>query len=154
MIGAVLLGGALHGGSAGGFLAALASAVTYSFFVVFFEHSSAKQLPAEVTTFWLSVFSAVQIGAVAAVIGQWTLQFDFIGHLAHIGLGFVASAIAATFYQLGVQRCGGVRTSMLGTFEPVTSIVVGALFFHEHLTVLLVIGMVCVLAASVILVKE
>ena len=137
-----------------GILIAAASGLSYAGFSVLFEHSIVKKLPVLLSTFWFSVFSTVLIGIAAALTGNFTLKLPLIAHLIHILLGLVASALAAVFYQRSVQLCGSIRTSMLSTLEPVTSIAIGYFVFRELLTIRSVFGILCILGACILLVYK
>ena len=67
-------------------------------------------------------------------------------------LGIVATVIALSLFQLGVALCGGVKTSLLSTFEPLTSIVLGILIFREPMTLRIGIGIILILISTVLLV--
>ena len=42
---------------------------------------------------------------------------------------------------------------MLSTFEPITSIVVGVLVYHETMTVKIVLGILAILTSTIIIAK-
>ena len=62
-------------------------------------------------------------------------------------LAALGGAAAGVLFQLGTQFIGGERASILSTFEPITSIVMGVLVYQEVLTFRSVLGTLCVLAA-------
>ncbi len=137
-----------------GIFIALMSGFVYAFFCVLFERSRSKALPALVSTFWLSLFSTVQIICAAFAFAQFIPDLPLRAHLAHILLGFVASALAAVFYQRALQLCGSIRTSMLSTLEPVTSIIVGYFVFMEMISLRSAAGILCILGACLLLVLK
>lgn len=63
-----------------------------------------------------------------------------------------ATVFALILFQKGVFLCGEVKASLFSTFEPLTGIVIGAVVFHEALSVKEIIGMAGILAAAVLLV--
>lgn len=63
------------------------------------------------------------------------------------------STAASLLFQLGNRFIGAQSASMLSTFEPLTSVVIGILVYHEVLTVRLGIGIFCILLAVFLLAK-
>lgn len=59
--------------------------------------------------------------------------------------------LAASLFQLGIKKCGGVKSSMLSTIEPVTGVLIGALIFQEKITVRSAIGMILILLSVLLL---
>jgi drug/metabolite transporter (DMT)-like permease len=58
---------------------------------------------------------------------------------------------AVVLFQCGTFLIGGQKASVLSTFEPITSLLVGLTVFHESVTVLSVVGAALVLSASVLI---
>ena len=58
---------------------------------------------------------------------------------------------ASISFQEGVKEIGSQRASILSTFEPITSIVVGILIFSESFGVKTVTGIIMILTAVVLL---
>ncbi len=59
--------------------------------------------------------------------------------------------IGASLFQLGIMKCGGVKSSMLSTVEPVTGVLIGALIFRETITVQSLTGIILILLSVVLL---
>lgn len=49
------------------------------------------------------------------------------------------------------MKCGGVKSSMLSTVEPVTGVLIGALIFRETITVQSLTGIILILLSVVLL---
>ena len=58
---------------------------------------------------------------------------------------------SVVLFQQGTFLIGGERTSILSTFEPITSVVAGVLFLQETMGVRDVVGIVLVLTASTLI---
>ncbi|MBQ3422544.1 MAG: EamA family transporter [Romboutsia sp.] len=54
----------------------------------------------------------------------------------------------------GIKLIGVSSASILGTFEPIVSIVMGIIIFKEQLTLALIIGAIFILISTVILAKD
>jgi len=76
------------------------------------------------------------------------------GWLACIMLALVCTAFAMTAFLAGVARIGPVRGSTLSTLEVLTTVLVGAMFLREPLTVPGIIGGVMILIATVIIARS
>ena len=102
--------------------------------------------------FWLCVFSAVLVGGITLAMGEfvWPSTAFTRGALA---LYCCVSTAASLLFQLGNRFIGAQSASMLSTFEPLTSVVIGILVYHEVLTVRLGIGIFCILLAVFLLAK-
>ena len=93
-----------------------------------------------------------EITLLAAVTGYWAAPSDAAAWGGTVLLAFLLTALALVLFQMGLFRCGPIRASLLSTFEPLTSIVVGSFVFYEMLTVQNMIGILCVLGSGVMLV--
>jgi drug/metabolite transporter (DMT)-like permease len=59
--------------------------------------------------------------------------------------------LGVSFFQIGVALIGPQKTSILSTFEPVTSIIIGALLFNELISGRTIAGFIAILASVVII---
>ncbi len=80
------------------------------------------------------------------------MHLDAAGWAAEIGMALFAIVFALVLFQKGVFLCGEVKASLFSMFEPLTGILIGAIVFHEVLSVKEMIGMIGILAAAVLLV--
>lgn len=135
-----------------GMLIAAASGLTYAIYIVFLGKSDIKSVPVLTLSFWLAVFCTVEIGAVALFSRKLRFDLDGQGWAAEIVLALVATVLASTLFQKGVLLSGEVQASLLSTFEPLTSLVLGLFIFNELLMGKIVVGIACILLATVVLV--
>ena len=134
-----------------GMLLAAGSGAVYAVYISGVEHSGLKELPVLLIIFWLSVFSAAEIMLFSVPRHQLLLTLPWRVWISYTGLGLVAMVIAASLFQLGIKKCGGVKSSMLSTIEPVTGVLIGALIFQEKITVRSAIGMILILLSVLLL---
>ncbi len=134
-----------------GVLLAAVSGVVYAVYVEGVEKSGLKKLPVMTFIFWLSLFSAVEVTAFSAFTHKLILDLPLQIWIPYCGLGMIAMVIAAPLFQLGIVRCGAVKSSMLSTTEPVIGVLVGALVFNEILTVRSTVGIMLILLAVFVL---
>lgn len=138
--------------SAYGVFLALASGVAWAYYIVHLNSSGLVTMAPFKLAFWLCVFSAVLVGGITLAMGEfvWPSTAFTRGALA---LYCCVSTAASLLFQLGNRFIGAQSASMLSTFEPLTSVVIGILVYHEVLTVRLGIGIFCILLAVFLLAK-
>ena len=141
-------------GSACGIALAVASGLTYALYILFLGRSGLQGLHVLVITFWISLLSATEIGLAALAGGRLALLIPWQGWLAIVGLGLLATVLALALFQLGVFLCGEVKASLLSTFEPLTSVILGALVFHESLMPRTVAGIALIFLSTLLLVLD
>lgn len=130
-----------------GIILAFASGVAYAFYVIYYSHSGLSALDPYVLALYLSLFSSVEVLLVAFLTNQMVTQLPAYAWGLTVVFSFFVSVVATVFFQIGAKLIGPQRVSILSTFEPLTSVVAGAVFFQEELTPRSVLGIVCVLAA-------
>ena len=140
------------GGPRGAALAAL-SGVSYAVYILLLGKSGLRRVPVTVITFWLSLFSAGEIGLLSALTGSLTVPQGPAAWAAVAGLGVLSTTLAVALFQAGVFLCGEVKASLLSTFEPLTGTVLGVLVFHEAVTPRSLAGAGLILLSVVLLVR-
>lgn len=135
-----------------GVVLAVGSGIVYAVYIVLLGQSPVKDLHALTLAFWISVFSAAEIGAVALVSRNLVFGLDAVGWAAEIAMAVFTTVFALVLFQKGVFLCGEVKASLLSTFEPLTGILIGVIAFHEALTLNEFAGILSILAAVILLV--
>ncbi len=135
-----------------GILLAVGSGIVYAVYIVLLGRSTVRELHPLTLAFWLSFFSAIEIGVVALISGNLVFPVDGIGWAAEIGMALFATVFALVLFQKGLFLCGEVKASLLSTFEPLTGILIGATVFQEMLTPGKILGIIGILMSAVILV--
>ena len=126
--------------------------MAWAYYIVHLNSSGLVTMAPFKLAFWLCVFSAVLVGGITLAMGEfvWPSTAFTRGALA---LYCCVSTAASLLFQLGNRFIGAQSASMLSTFEPLTSVVIGILVYHEVLTVRLGIGIFCILLAVFLLAK-
>ena len=134
-----------------GSICALLSGITYAMYVVSLSVFKHKKT---------SIFSfSLQVAAICSLImlviciatRQLTFPHSVFGWLLTIFFAFTLNIGAVVLFQKGTFLIGGCRASILSTFEPITSILAGAVIFNEHLSIFTILGTILVIAASVLI---
>lgn len=139
-----------YGNTVGIFLATL-SGITYGLFLVYLDKSGFKHMDAFKCTFYISLFNIVGLFIFGKFTGNLTFALDLSAWLITILISFLTSIFGNAFLQLGVKYCGATTASILCTFEPITSVVLGIIFLSEHITVFKFLGCIFIILAVVLL---
>ena len=99
----------------------------------------------------MSLINSVIIAAVCIVSGQLTIPDTLKGWLLCILFAILINVCAVVLFQRGTFIIGGQRAAILSTFEPITSVFVGAMFLGEDLLPLSIIGSALVISAGIII---
>ena len=65
--------------------------------------------------------------------------------------GLVTAVIPFLCYTLGLEQVEASRAAILATIEPMVATLIGIVVFHEYMTLMSVVGVVCIISASVLL---
>lgn len=132
-----------------GFTLALCSGLTFASYMVMLEKGGFEDLLAPQLQFCCAAVGIVLCTVCCAVTGNLTLALQPGAWVVGI---FAACLMCGgvLLLQYGVRFVGARKASLLSTFEPITSLVVGFTVMHEHLDVVAVLG-ACVILSSVLL---
>ena len=145
----------LSGGmSVTGFLLAFASAVVFAGYVIYLDGSGLQEMHPAKLAAWLSFIGAVELFPLVLFTGNMVWNLSPRGCFFLVLLGIFSGCMASTFFQIGTKMAGPATASMLSTFEPITSIIVGLLVYHEVLSLRTGIGAVCILTAVLLVAKD
>ena len=134
-----------------GMLLALASGFVYAVYIIYLGRVALPQMNPFWITFFCSVAGAVLLLLYVPLSGQLALPQTPFGWLFSFVFATTISVGAIVLFQTGVKIVGAQNASILSTFEPITSILVGRVVFHEILTVSTTLGILLILAAVVVL---
>ena len=108
----------------------------------------------DVLTCYALLFTALFYLLVGGLRGEleWVTRPRFLLDMAQLAV--LSTIVSARLLVSAVKLVGSVPTSILGTLEPLTAIVVGILHFHERLSAANVAGLVIVLAAVLVVILK
>lgn len=101
-------------------------------------------------SFWLSGIGTVEIFLIALETGKFTLGIAAAGWGLTVIFALSAGVIASTAFQLGTKYVGAQNASMLSTFEPLTSVIVGVIVYHEVMTGRTLTGIAAILLSVIV----
>ena len=132
----------------------LASTVTYGSYIVALNRPALRRMDPDVLTCYALLFTALFYLLVGGLRGEleWVTRPRFLFDMAQLAV--LSTIVSARLLVSAVKLVGSVPTSVLGTLEPLTAIVVGILHFHERLSAANVAGLVIVLAAVLVVILK
>lgn len=132
----------------------LASTVTYGSYIVALNRPALRRMNPDVLTCYALLFTALFYLLVGGLRGEleWVTRPRFLLDMAQLAV--LSTIVSARLLVSAVKLVGSVPTSVLGTLEPLTAIVVGILHFHERLSAANVAGLVIVLAAVLVVILK
>ncbi|MEA3200563.1 MAG: hypothetical protein QOE90_1991, partial [Thermoplasmata archaeon] len=145
---ALLASGAFSGAlSPAGVLLALGSAVVYAATTL-----ASRKVAGDAPWPWVSL--AVACGACASYLvfalatGQLDVPGSTRGLLAALGIGTIAGGLALSLFMAALPLAGASRTSVISTLEPVSTLLLAALFLRELPDALGIAGGLLIVAAA------
>lgn len=134
-----------------GVVLAFCSGIMYAFYILYFSKSGLAELSPYKLSIYLSIFSTLWLLLAALGTGQLITDISWKAWALTIVFSLMVAVFASVFFQIGTSRIGAEKASLLSTFEPLTSVVAGVIFFKEQLTLKSVGGIVCILLAVLLL---
>lgn len=110
---------------------ALGAAVVYATYIYFGSRVTRRTSPLAATTYVTT--------AAAAVFGGYGLGTSTLvpvaltGWLAIAGMAVFATVLAVLLFFAGIERLGPARASIISTLEPVGTVLLATVFFHDRL---------------------
>ncbi len=136
-----------------GLTCSLISAFSFAAYYILMKQVKADKIEVVKFTTWIMLLSALYFIVCAFIFeGKLTMVKDGMSWLYILGLGLWSTMISNFTGVKAVRRIGPTLTSILGALQPVTAVVLGVLFLHEHLYTKSLIGIILILVAVTIVV--
>lgn len=135
-----------------GVMLGLLSALLYAGYVVISARVAGQAGPLVSSTVILGS-AGVTLGLVVLARGP-AFPTTPTGWAAVVALALVSTVAAVLLFFVGMARIGPVNTSLVSTMEPLTAVVLGALFLDERLSARQVVGGLLILTAAVMLARS
>ena len=133
-----------------GSILALISGVTFAGYVVILSHFDRSRLSGFLFTFYIVLASTVIAFLVCLVSDSFAFPVTAKGWGLCVLFSLLVTVGAVVLFQQAAFLIGGERVSILSTLEPITGVVVGVIVFHEAMGSRTILGVVLVLAASLL----
>lgn len=129
------------------------SGILYSIYISGVEHSEMKNIDSFVLTFYLSVIAAFTLLTVGAFSGEINFNIDIRCYIAAFLIALISTVIAITFFQKGIKAIGSSNASILSTFEPIVSFILGVIIYKEAVSFKIVVGCILIFTSVFLLTK-
>lgn len=138
-----------------GLFCSLISAVSFAAYYIVMKQVKADKIEVVKFTTWIMMLSAFYFIVCAFLFdGKLTVVTDVKSWMYILGLGLWATMVSNITGVKAVRRIGPTQTSILGALQPVTAVILGVLFLHEHLYIRSCIGICLILIAVSIIVMH
>lgn len=133
-----------------GIILALLSGVFYSFYVIYIERSGLENMNYRKFTFYFMLIMSVT----TLVFGLFMNEINF--HLSpkawvySMLISLLITLLATPLFQVGVRHEGASTAGIMSTFEPITSVAVGAALLGEFIGITQMLGGAMILAGVII----
>lgn len=142
-------------GSFLGLFLALASSITYAFYMVELEKKGLARMNAYKLSMYISFFIMLETLVYAFLVpSSFNLDIPFIAYVLTFCVAICTSFLAVVLLQKGIKLLGSSTASFFCFFEPVTSIILGYFFLQEDLTIFKILGCIIIFGALILLMKS
>ena len=141
-------------GSLFGYFLAIASGLTYAFYLVKMGKSGLVKMNALKLSFYLALFTTIEIFTMNLFMQEVVFKMDVLSYALLLVLALSSSFLATVLLQKGVLLLGSTRASFICLLEPVTSMIVGILWLNEALTFNKGLGGLAIIISLIIFLKE
>lgn len=131
-----------------GILLAFSSAVLYGAYLVANEKGPVNDLPLEVKIFYTSLPSLLIVSVLAPVTGNLKFPTDPVSWALLMTNTLVGALLCSFLFLYGIKMLGASTASFLSIFCPVVSVVVSTLWFHDPVTVGIVVGSILIVLSG------
>lgn len=131
---------------------ALTTVVTYAAYIVGVMKSRASRIDSFTLTFYVLLFGAIIFFAYALL----TTGVEFVVLWSEwrnlIMLALISTILSDLTLVIAIKRLGSVTTSILGSMEPLTAVIIGVLYFNERLDGASVLGLILIIIAVIMVI--
>ncbi|MBU3204076.1 DMT family transporter [Clostridium algidicarnis] len=135
-----------------GLVLAVASGMFYAFYIIFMDKSGLKSESPFKITFYVALASSLGMFLYGNITNQlvlstltpksWAISTIF---------AFLCTVVALSLLQVGINHIGASEAAVISTFEPITSVIFGALLLGEKITLIKIIACLLIFAGVLIL---
>lgn len=141
-------------GSLFGYFLAIASGLTYAFYLVKMDKSGLVKMNALKLSFYLALFTTIEIFTMNLFMQEVVFKMDVLSYGLLLVLALSSSFLATVLLQKGVLLLGSTRASFICLLEPVTSMIVGILWLNEAFTLNKGLGGLAIIISLIIFLKK
>ncbi|MCY6354637.1 DMT family transporter [Clostridium sp. ZS2-4] len=134
-----------------GVIFAVISGVFYSIYIIGVDKGEIKEMDVLVSTFYVTLIASVYV----FIFGKFTVGIK-IAVTYHTIIDILCIAVISTLFALvafvkGIKIIGSSNASILSTFEPIVSVLLGIVILNEKITFSIVIGTTLIIFSVLLL---
>lgn len=133
-----------------GIILSFASSITFAFYTVYIDKSGLKKMNTMKLTFYLCIIASIMMFFFSIITKTFTIDIKPIGWLITLLLS-LSVGLGVNLFQIGIKTVGPQSTSILSTFEPITSVVIGVLILNESFGIKTILGSGLILIAVILI---
>lgn len=131
-----------------GLVSSLISAFSFAAYYIFMKRSKADKMESVKFTTWIMLLCAIYFIAAGLIThGRIQIVTEFKPWMSILGLGLWATMVSNFTGVKAVRRIGPTLTSIMGALQPLTAVVLGAVFLDEHLGLMSFAGIALIMAS-------
>lgn len=133
-----------------GVILALTSGLIYSLYVIVAANKKIKSLNNFTVIFYVTLMASLGGFVFSGVTGNFHFALNFNIIIGILGLSVVCTVLPLMLFFKGLKIIGPSNAAILGTFEPIVSIILGATLLHEKVNFMMVIGSILIILSVII----
>lgn len=137
-----------------GIILALFSGIAYAINVVILGFDSIREIDNKISTFYMCIGATLGMFIYGLATNSVILNFNIKTVSSYIGISSISTIASIILLLKAIELIGVSSASILGTFEPIISILFGVILLGEKLSFDLVIGAALILSATIVLAKD
>lgn len=138
-----------------GLICSIISAFSFAAYYIVMKQMKADKIEVVKFTTWMMLFSAFYFIVCAFLLdGKLTIVTGGKEWMFILGLGLWSTMVSNFTGVKAVRRIGPTLTSILGALQPLTAVILGCIFLHEHLYFKSLVGITLILVAVTVVVMH
>lgn len=135
-----------------GLILAVASGISFAFYIIFMDKSGLKSESPFKITFYVAIISSIGMFLYGISTNQLTLSsLTTKSWIISTIFAFLCTVVSLSLLQVGIKHIGASEAALISTFEPITSVIFGVLLLNEKVTPLKIVACILIFAGVLIL---
>ena len=130
------------------------SGLSYAIYIILMSIKEVKDIDNIVVTMYVTFGAATGIFIYSILNGSLVTKISMNLTVSYIYIAVISTILSMVLLLKGIELIGASSASILGTFEPIVSIIMGIIIFKEQLTFSLIMGTIFILISTIILAKD
>ena len=133
-----------------GIVLALLSGIFYSFYVIYMERSGLENMDYVKLTFYIMVIMSLTTLILGVLVHGISFDLSPKAWVYAVLISFMITLFAMPLFQAGVRYEGASTAGIMSTFEPITSVALGAMFLGEIVGLPQLLGGLMIIAGVIL----